>query len=303
MSAQQTPPSEQHILYETPEPGIARIVMDRASAANAQNSDFLYQLNAAFDRAARDDGVNVIILAANGKHFSSGHDVRERDHHDNQERHAPVTPHQQHRRPGAEGRMSREEELYTGFCERWRNIPKITIAAVQGKCVSGGLLLCWPCDLIVASDNAEFQEVTVAMGIAGVEWFAHPWEMGARKAKEMLLTGEPIGAEEARQLGMVNRVVPRAELERATLDLARTIAKQPSFATKMVKQSVNAAQDAQGRHAAFQVAFALHHLAHSHCMEVHGLPVDPSGIHGGVKEKFEPGNEPYRAPKQTTDKT
>lgn len=293
--------TEEHpyILYETPEPGIARIVMDRGNAANAQDTRFLYELNAAFDRAAADDDVRVIILAANGKHFSAGHDIRERNHLENQDRFAPVTPFQQHRRPGAEGRMSREEELYTGFCERWRNLPKITIAAVQGKCVSGGLLLCWPCDLIVASDDAEFQEVTVAMGIAGVEWFAHPWEMHPRKAKEMLLTGEPIGAEEARQIGMVNRVVPRADLAEATLLLARRIARQPSFATKMVKQAVNGAVDAQGRHAANQIAFALHHLGHSHAMEVYGLPVDPGGIHASVAKTYAPGDEPFRAPAAT----
>lgn len=284
-----------YILYEVPEPGIARIVLDRDSAANAQDTRFLYELNVAFDRAARDDEVRVILLTANGKHFSAGHDVRERDHLANQDAFAPVTPFQQHHRPGAEGRMSREEELYTGFCERWRNLPKITIAAVQGKCVSGGLLLCWPCDLIVAADDAEFQEVTVAMGIAGVEWFAHPWEMHPRKAKEMLLTGDAIGAEEARQLGMVNRVVPRAELAEAALALARRIAAQPSFATKMVKQAVNGAVDAQGRHAAMQLAFALHHLGHSHAMEIHGLPVDPTGIHPNVARSYAPGNEPFRA--------
>jgi enoyl-CoA hydratase len=285
-----------YILYDEPEPGIARITLDRPQAANAQDSQFLYELNAAFDVAARDDKIKVIVLGANGKHFSSGHDVRERNHHDNQERYPAVTPFQQHRRPGAEGRMSREEEIYTGFTERWRNIPKITIAAVQGKCVSGGLLLCWPCDLIIASDDAQFQEVTVAMGIAGVEWFAHPYEMGPRKAKEMLLTGEPIGAEEARQLGMVNKVVPRAELSEAALEMARKVARQPTFATKMVKQAVNAAQDAGGRHAAMQVAFALHHLAHSHAMEVYGMPVDPSGIHGSVKKGYAEGDEPFRAP-------
>ncbi len=289
-----------YILYEKPEPGIARIVMNRPETANAQDSQFLYELNAAFDQAAGEDDVRVIILAANGKHFSSGHDLRERNHHDNQDRYAPVTNFQQHRRPGAEGRMSREEELYTGFAERWRNLPKITIAAVQGKCISGGLLLCWPCDLIIASDDAAFQEVTVAMGIAGVEWFAHPWEMGTRKAKEMLLTGEAIGAEDARQLGMVNQVVPRADLAEAALAMARKVAAQPTFATKMVKQAVNAAQDAQGRHAALQVAFALHHLAHSHAMEVYGLPVDPSGIHGSVKKSYAAGEEPFRAPERKT---
>lgn len=286
----------QHIIYEKPEPHIARIWLNRPDTANAQDTQFLYELNEAMDLAAREDDVRVIIMAAKGKHFSSGHDVRERDHHDNQEHWKPIGNSNQHRRAGAEGRMSREEELYTGFSERWRNLPKPTIAAVHGKCVSGGLLLCWPCDLIVASDDAQFQEVTVAMGIAGVEWFAHPWEMGARKAKEMLLTGEPIGADEARQLGMVNRVVPRDRLEDETLDLARRIASQPTFATKMVKMAVNAAQDAQGRHSAFQTAFALHHLAHSHWMEVYGLPVDPSGIHGSVKKSYAEGDEPFRAP-------
>jgi len=285
----------EHILYEKPEAGIARIVLNRTSTANAQDTQFLYELNDAFDRAAQEDDVRVIILASNGKHFSSGHDVRERNHHDNQERYRPVTTNWQHRRAGAEGRMGREEELYTGLSERWRNLPKITIAAVQGKCVSGGLLLCWPCDLIVASDDAQFQEVTVAMGIAGVEWFAHPWEMNARKAKEMLLTGEPIHAEDARQLGMVNRVVPRAELESLTLDLARKIAAQPTMATKMVKLAVNGTQDAQGRHSAMQNAFALHQLGHSHWMEVAGVPVNPAGIHASVRKSYKEGDEPFRA--------
>ena len=212
--------TSQPILYEKPEPGIARIWLNRAEAANAQDTQFLYELSAALDRGAREDDVRVIIVAAKGKHFSAGHDVRERNHLETQDRYTPIGNSNQHHRAGAEGRMSREEELYTGLSERWRNLPKATIAAVHGKCVSGGLLLCWPCDLIIASDDAQFQEVTVAMGIAGVEWFAHPWEMGARKAKEMLMTGAPIGAEEARQLGMVNKVVPRADLASAARDMA-----------------------------------------------------------------------------------
>ena len=271
--------TSQPIIYEKPEPGIARIWLNRAEAANAQDTQFLYELSAALDRGARED------------------DVRERNHLETQDRYTPIGNSNQHHRPGAEGRMSREEELYTGLSERWRNLPKPTIAAVQGKCVSGGLLLCWPCDIIIASDDAEFQEVTVAMGIAGVEWFAHPWEMGARKAKEMLMTGAPIAAEEARQLGMVNKVVPRDQLEEATLEMARAIARQPTFATKMAKMAVNAAQDAQGRHAAFQVAFALHHMGHAHWMEVGGLPVYAEGIHSSVKKSYAAGDEPFRAPR------
>jgi len=285
------------ILYEKPEPGIARIWLNRPEAANAQDTQFLYELSAALDRGAREDDVKVIIVAAKGKHFSAGHDVRERNHHETQDRYTPIGNSNQHHRPGAEGRMSREEELYTGLSERWRNLPKATIAAVHGKCVSGGLLLCWPCDIIIASDDAQFQEVTVAMGIAGVEWFAHPWEMGARKAKEMLMTGAPILAEEARQLGMVNKVVPRDQLEEATLEMARTIARQPTFAVKMAKMAVNAAQDAQGRHSAFQTAFALHHMGHAHWMEVSGVPVYAEGIHAGVRKNYAAGDEPFRAPK------
>ena len=137
--------------------------------------------------------------------------------------------------------------------------------------------------------------MTVAMGTAGVECFAHPWEMAARKAKEMLMIDAPIHAEEARQLGMVNKVVPRGRLEEATLEMARTIARQPTFVVKMAKMAVNAAQDAQGRHSAFQTAFALHQMGHAHRMEVSGLPVYVKGIHASVKKNCSAGDGPFRA--------
>jgi enoyl-CoA hydratase len=284
-----------YILLERPAEHIARVVLNRPEARNAQNTQFLYELNEAYEEATQAEDIKVIITAANGPHFSSGHDLRERDHLENQDRYRPVTGAMGYHRAGAEGRMAREEEIYLGFCERWRNIPKPTIAAVQGRCVAGGLLLCWPCDLIIAADDALFEDVTVAMGIPGVEFFAHPWELGARKAKEMLFAGAQINAEEARMLGMVNRVVPRAELEDATLALAQQIALRPSFALKLAKQAVNNTQDAQGRNAALMGAFAMHQLAHSHCMEVHGLPVDPGGINPGVAATYAVGDEPWRA--------
>jgi len=274
----------QYIEYEIPLQHVARIWLNRPEAANAQDTRFLYELNEAMDRAARDDEIHVIIVAARGKHFSAGHDTREFNFRENQEQWEPVGNSNQQRRAGAEGRMSREEELYGGLSERWRNLPKPTIAAVQGKCIAGGLLICWPCDLIIASDDAQFQDVTVAAGIAGCEWFAYPWEVGTRKAKEMLLTGDPINAEEARQLGMVNRVVPRDRLDSEALDLAAKIARQPTFATRLVKLAVNSTQDTQGRHSAFQTAFALHQLAHSHWVEIHGVPVVPNGLHASGKQ-------------------
>lgn len=283
-----------YILYDEPAEHIARITLNRADTRNAQDTQLLYELNEAYDKATQDEAVKVIITAANGPHFSSGHDLRERNHLETQDRYAPVTNATGYRRDGAEGRMAREEELYTGFCERWRNIPKPTIAAVQGRCVAGGLLLAWPSDLIIASDDATFEDVTVMLGIPGVEVFAHPWELGPRKAKEMLFAGAQIGAEEARTLGMVNRVVPRAQLADETLALAKQIALRPSFALKLAKQAVNNVQDAQGRPAANMAAFAMHHLAHSHAMEVHGLPVDPGGVHKGVAETYAKGDEPWR---------
>jgi enoyl-CoA hydratase len=205
-----------------------------------------------------------------------------------------VTPATGYHRSGAEGRQAREEEIYTGFCERWRNIPKPTIAAVQGKCIAGGLMLAWPSDIIIAADDAVFEDVTVMLGIPGVEFFAHPWEVGARKAKEMLFAGAQVNAEEARMLGMVNRVVPRERLADEALALAQQIALRPSFALKLAKQAVNNTQDAQGRPAAFLTAFAMHHLAHSHCMEVYGAPVDPGGVHKGVAATYAKGDEPWR---------
>ena len=277
------------ILYETPAPGIARIVLNRPETRNAQDTRLLYELNAAYDRATQDESIKVIITAANGPHFSSGHDLRERDHLETQDKFEPVTSATGYRRAGAEGRQAREEELYTGFCERWRNLPKPTIAAVHGRCSTGGLMLCWPSDIIIASDDAVFEDVTVMLGIPGVEMFAHAYELGPRKAKEMLFAGAQINAEEARQMGMVNRVVPRAQLEEATLALAQQIALRPSFALKLAKQAVNNIQDAAGRHAAQATAFAMHHLAHSHAMEVFGLPVDPGGVYKGRVEDIREG--------------
>ena len=267
------------ILYENPAPHVARIVLNRPESRNAQDTTLLYALNAAFDRAARDDEVKVIILAAAGPHFSSGHDLRETG--SIAEQMAPFDPVGTwcgFGCAGAEGRMAREEEIYLGLSERWRNIPKPTIAQVQGKCIAGGLMLAWPCDLIVAADDAAFCDNTVGMGVAGVEYFAHPWELGARKAKELLFTADWLSAEDARALGMVNHVVPAASLAGFTLALASRIAAKPMFALKLAKEAVNAAEDAQGRVGAMQTAFALHQLAHSHNMQVHGMPVDPAGL-------------------------
>jgi enoyl-CoA hydratase len=264
------------VSYEVPVPKVARITLNRPERRNAQDTDLLYDLNDAFDRAAHDDGIVVIVLAAAGPHFSAGHDLREPD---------PLGAHARHRTigtgggfaaPGAAAVMAREEEIYLGFCERWRNIPKPTIAEVHGKVISGGLMLAWPCDLIVAADDAEFIDNVVSMGVNAVEFFNHPYELGCRKAKELLFTSAALTAADAERIGMVNRVVPREQLTEAAMDLAAQIARQPPFALKLAKESVNAAQDAAGRPEAIKNAFALHQLAHSHNMQLHGMVVDPA---------------------------
>lgn len=263
------------IRYEGPQNGVARIVLARPEARNAQDKHMLYELNDAFDRAAHDNDVRVVVLAADGPHFSSGHDLRDAS---KMREFTPVSCWGGYNLPGAEGFMAIEEEIYLGLCWRWRNFPKPTIAEVQGKVIAGGLMLVWVCDMIVAADDAEFSDPVVAFGLNGHEYFVHPWEVGARQAKQMLFTGDAITARRAYELGMVNEVVPAGSLESATRELAERIAGRPTMGLKLAKQAVNQALDAQGQWTAVQAAFSLHELGHSHNMQVHKLPIDPDGV-------------------------
>lgn len=244
---------------------VATITMNRPEARNAQNATMTYDLDEAFNTAARDNDIKVIILAGNGPHFSSGHDLKGSAPDD---RHVSLWHAQG--KTAAERNLAHEEEVYLQMCRRWRDLPKVTIAAVQGKCIAGGLMLAWICDLIVCSEDAQFQDPVLRMGICGVEWFGHPWEFGARKAKEMLFTGEFIDAQEALRLGMVNRVVPRERLLEETRALADKIGQMPSIALTLTKQAVNQTLDAMGQWTAMQSVFNLHQLAHSNAAEVTG---------------------------------
>jgi len=248
-------PTWQHVRYDVPAERVARITLARAEMANAQNYLMISEVNEAFDVAARDDDIRCIVLAADGKHFSSGHDLADLDP-DMDELHTIGT--QCHfDADGAEGYMAREAEMYVGMCWRWRNIAKPTIASVQGKVIAGGLMLVWPMDLVICSEEATFSDPVVAFGVNGHEYFTHPYEAGARLAKEMLFTGRAITAQEALMHGMVNKVVPRDELESATLEMAAHIARRPMFGLTLAKQSVNNALDAMGQYTALQSAFGL----------------------------------------------
>ena len=265
-----------HVRYDVPAERVARITLARAEMANAQNYLMISEVNEAFDVAARDDDIRCIVLAADGKHFSSGHDLADLDP-DMDDLHTIGT--QCHfDADGAEGYMAREAEMYVGMCWRWRNIAKPTIASVQGKVIAGGLMLVWPMDLVICSEEATFSDPVVAFGVNGHEYFTHPYEAGARLAKEMLFTGRAITAQEALMHGMVNKVVPLDELESATLEMAAHIARRPMFGLTLAKQSVNNALDAMGQYTALQSAFGLHHVAHSHNRLKFDSLVDPSGI-------------------------
>jgi enoyl-CoA hydratase len=247
----------------------AVVTMDRPEYRNAQNSAMTYALDAAFARAVDDDAVSVIVLAGAGEHFSAGHDIGSpgRDVDKSFDRKA-VLWWDHVGRGGGDQRFAREMEVYLGMCRRWREIPKPTVAMVQGACVAGGLMLAWCCDLVVAADDAFFADPVVRMGIPGVEYFAHPWVMGPRFAKEFLFTGDRVPADRALALGMVNRVVPRAELESETLALAERIAKMPQFGLALTKKAVNQAEDLMGLRAGMDSVFGLHHFAHAHNAEM-----------------------------------
>jgi enoyl-CoA hydratase len=250
---------------------IAVVTMDRPQYRNAQNSAMTYALDAAFTRAVDDDDVAVIVLAGAGEHFSAGHDIGSpgRDVDSSFDRRA-VLWWDHVGKAGADLRYAREMEVYLGMCRRWREIPKPTIAMVQGACIAGGLMLAWVCDLIVAAEDAFFADPVVRMGIPGVEYFAHPWMLGPRMAKEVLFTGDRFDAHRAYQVGMVNRVVPREELTASTFAIAERIAAMPRFGLALTKRAVNQCEDQMGMRTAMDAVFGLHHLAHAHNAEASG---------------------------------
>ncbi|MGW7467852.1 enoyl-CoA hydratase [Streptomyces xantholiticus] len=267
-----TAPAEP-VRYELRGP-VALVTLNRPAYRNAQNSAMTYALDRALYRAGADDRVRVVVLAGAGEHFCAGHDIGtpERDAHLPFDRRAGLWWDHSDKH-GAESRFARESEVYLGMCRRWRELPKPVVASVQGACIAGGLMLAWVCDLIVASDDAFFADPVVRMGIPGVEYFAHPWVMPPRIAKEFLYTGERMSARRAYEVGMINRVVARAELPEKTMELADRIADMPRMGLALTKRAVNQAEDLQGMHTGMDSVFGLHHLAHAHNAETASDPL------------------------------
>jgi enoyl-CoA hydratase len=263
-----------YISYETLDEGkIAHVTLNRPKARNAQNRGLLVELDDALRSAEADDEVRVVILDGAGPMFSSGHDMG------SAESRVEMAPgpdqHPSYRvnggtRQGAEKLMLQEWHYYFENTRRWRNLRKITIAKVHGPVYAAGLMLMWACDLIVAADDTVFADVVgTRLGMCGLEYFAHPWELGPRKAKELLLTGDSIDAEEAYRLGMLSKVFPREQLDEQTLAFARRIARLPTMAALLIKESVNQSVDCMGFYNALNACFTIHELNHSHWAQVH----------------------------------
>ncbi|WP_405136506.1 enoyl-CoA hydratase [Nocardia sp. NBC_01388] len=263
------------IQYETVGDGnLARISLNRPEARNAQNRGLLVELDEAFRRAEQDDSIDVIILAGNGPSFSAGHDmgseVAAAEELPGPEQHPTFRIDGGTAQSHVERRMLQEWHYYFECTNRWRNLRKITIAQVHGKVISAGLMLMWACDLIVAAEDTLFADVVATrLGMPGVEYLAHPFEFGPRKAKELLLTGDAIDADEACRLGMVSKIFPAGELPQNTIEFASRIAKRPAMARLLIKDSINGAVDAMGFQESLKHSFTLHQLGHAHWTALH----------------------------------
>ncbi|HEX4163796.1 MAG TPA: enoyl-CoA hydratase [Acidimicrobiales bacterium] len=262
-------PDYKYVLYETVDDGtIARIMLNRPDARNAQNRGLLVELNDAFLTAEADDTVRVVILGGTGPMFSSGHDLGSKAAREEGTPGPTLHPSRTINgatRKGAEALMLQEWHYFFENTRRWRNLRKITIGQAHGDVYAAGLMLLWACDLIVAAEGTRFADVVGSrLGMCGVEYFAHPWEFGPRKAKELLLTGDSIDAEEAHGLGMVSKIFPQEQLEERTVEFARRIAQLPTMTSLLIKESVNQSVDNMGFYNALNACFTLHELNHSH---------------------------------------
>lgn len=244
--------------------GVAWVMLNRPQYGNAQNYRLLGQLDDAFKRAVEDDGVKVIVLGGEGKHFSAGHDIGtpDKDSHMPRTRTSMWWDHLN--KGGAERQYVLEQDGYLGLCRRWADIPKPMIAMVQGACIAGGLMLAWVCDLIIASEDTFFQDPVQRMAQPGVEYFAHAFELPTRVARELLLLGRRMPAQRAYNFGMVNEIFPRETLREEVAKIAAEIAQHERFGLALTKQAFNFVEDARGKRQVMDSVFHMHHLAHAH---------------------------------------
>jgi enoyl-CoA hydratase len=247
--------TEEAVVYEVVG-HVATITMNRPDVANAQNTAVIDGIDHFLDVADADDEVRVVVLAGAGKHFSAGHDLKALVIGSDADPWVAM-------RETPEGKFRHEQVMYYERCKRLYAFRKPTIARVQGATVAAGLMLACMCDLIVAADDATFSNPVLRMTGAGVELLVEPWELGIRKAKEFLWTGETIDAQEAWRLGLVNRVVPAAELIERTRELADRVALVPPTTAQVVKDTINNSATLMGKEESWKYHFMAHHWMHN----------------------------------------
>jgi enoyl-CoA hydratase len=230
----------QDVRYQTHD-NIALITLDRPQYRNAQSWRLLDDLDAAFDQAMQDDQIKVVVLRGEGGNFSSGHDLG--------------TPEQIADREGR-GVPSHGIGFYDNFRQynldytlKWRNLPKPTIAMVEGYCIFGGWMIASAMDIIFAAEDSLFLT-------ALLEYFTAPWDVGPRKAKELMFESRFITAGEAKDLGFVNRVYSKEDLYEQTMLYAQRVAENSRWALRQAKLAVNKAMDIQGFTSAVEAGFA-----------------------------------------------
>lgn len=246
--------SYETILYE---PGdVARVIMNRPEYRNAQSRRMIEELDEAFHLAERDHDVRVVVFSGNGPCFSAGHDLGSPpEMADRERRGAPQTRVE---------RYARSEELFLNATLRWRNLRKPTIAMVHGYCIFGGYMFAAAMDLVFASDDALFLP-------SQLQYFSAPWDLGPKKAKEVLFENRFLTAEEAKEMGFVNRVYPREDLDKETLAYAGKVAENSELGLRLLKFSINQAWDIQGYSAAVSGAY------HTYVTSSSGFAQDAAG--------------------------
>ncbi len=233
------------ILYEL-DGHVLRVTCNRPSYRNAQSRRLLEELDDAFARASEDTEVRVIVLMGAGDHFSAGHDLGTPDEQADRQ--------QRPRQEGLRGRFHHSREHFVEKTLRWRNVAKPTIAAVQGYCIFGGWMIASAMDLIFAADDAMFLGVNF-------QYFSIPWDVHPRKVKEILYESRFIDAQEALELGLANRVIPREQLEAETMAYAHRVAQNDPFQLRLIKMAVNQMQDGQGFTSHITAAHTMHILS------------------------------------------
>jgi enoyl-CoA hydratase len=228
---------------------VLRIAHNRPAQRNAESTRLLDEMDDALRIARTDANVGAVIIGGEGAHFSAGHDLKE-----------ALAERSDY---SVERRWAYEEQRYFRYAMNIRDFPFPTIAEVRGACVGGAFMVANMCDLMVVSEDAFFSDpVVLSIAAASVEVLVHPYVMSLRRAKEFLFTGERMSAEEAYRIGMVNRVVPVAELRATTLALAQKIASAPAFAMTVTKRSLNRTADLLGFRTALSAHFETHQLTH-----------------------------------------